>query len=83
MRQQSSARARRMEMLMAAAALTNAELLAEVEDLLRTAPDRETVRHFTDDTLAWLGRLPDTVPACSASVRGPAAKGMHQGHGKG
>src|SRR6266481_6567249 len=31
-------------------------LLMEVEDLIRTMPPRETLRHPTDENLSWLGR---------------------------
>ena len=33
------------------------ELLGEVEDILRTMPPRETLRHPTDENFAWLGRV--------------------------
>ena len=36
--------------------MTKEELLAELEDLLRTMPPRETLRHETPDNLSWLGR---------------------------
>ena len=32
-------------------------LLAEIEDLLRTAPPRATIRHETDENFSWLGRV--------------------------
>ena len=37
--------------------MTNEELLGEVEDILRTVPPRETLRHPTDENFAWLGRV--------------------------
>jgi hypothetical protein len=37
-------------------ALTDEQLLAEVEDILRSMPPRETLRHSTDENFAWLGR---------------------------
>ena len=49
------------------------DILAEIEDVLRTMPDRRTMHHETDDNLAWLGR---TVAAITRwnSVQGIAAK---------
>lgn len=38
-------------------------LLAEVEDVLRTMPDRATIRHNTDENLSWLGRASAIVAA--------------------
>lgn len=32
-------------------------LLGEVEDILRTMPPRETLRHPNDENFAWLGRV--------------------------
>jgi len=37
--------------------MKNEQLLAEIEDLLRTMPPRATIRHGTDENLSWLGRL--------------------------
>lgn len=37
--------------------LTNEQLLAEVEDILRTMPARATIRHETEENLAWMGRV--------------------------
>ena len=36
--------------------MTDEERLAELEDLLRTMPPKETRRHETPDNLSWLGR---------------------------
>ena len=36
--------------------LTYEQLLAEVEDLIRTMPPRATIRHETPENYAWLGR---------------------------
>jgi hypothetical protein len=44
------------------------QLLGEVEDLLRTMPPRATLRHETDENLAWFGRAAALVSAWS-SVR--------------
>ncbi len=37
--------------------MTKEQLLAEVEDLLRTMPPRPTIRHETEENLSWLGRV--------------------------
>ena len=36
--------------------LTPIQLLAEVEDVLRTMPERKTIRHELSENYAWLGR---------------------------
>ena len=36
--------------------ITPEQLLAEIEDLLRTMPPRATIRHETPENLSWLGR---------------------------
>ena len=38
------------------ASISDAQLLAEVEDVIRTMPDRATIRHENQENLAWLGR---------------------------
>lgn len=43
--------------------MTNEQLLAEVEDLLRTMPPRATLRHDTDENISWLGRAAALVEA--------------------
>lgn len=45
--------------------LTNEQLLAEVEDILRTMPPRETLRHAKDENFAWLGRVTALIEAWS------------------
>jgi hypothetical protein len=53
--------------------MTNEQLLAEVEDLLRTMPPRPTIRHDTDENLSWLGRVAAVIngwnPANGALLR--------------
>jgi hypothetical protein len=44
------------DVCMADTSPTQEQLLAEVEDLLRTMPTKETLRQSTDQSLAWLGR---------------------------
>jgi hypothetical protein len=41
----------------------DAQILAELEDLLVTMPPRESLRQHTDETLAWFGRARAIVPA--------------------
>lgn len=43
--------------------MTEEELLAEVEDLLRNVPDRATIRHETDENFSWLGRVSAVIEA--------------------
>lgn len=44
-----------------AASAQEQQLLAEVEDILRTMPPRATIRHNTDENLTWLGRAANFV----------------------
>ena len=37
--------------------LTPEQLLAEIEDVIRSMPPRETIRHTSPENLAWLGRV--------------------------
>jgi hypothetical protein len=41
--------------------ITPEQLLAEIEDVLRTMPPRATIRHNTDENHAWLGRASAVV----------------------
>jgi hypothetical protein len=43
--------------------MTDEQLLAEVEELLRTMPPRSTIRLETEENLSWLGRLTAVVSA--------------------
>lgn len=49
------------------------ELLAEIEDTLRTMPPRATIRHETPENLAWFGRVSAAIekwnPAKSVLVK--------------
>ena len=38
------------------ASINPEQLLAEIEDVIRTMPPRETIRHETPENLSWLGR---------------------------
>lgn len=71
--------------------MTNEELLAEVEDLLRITPPRATIRHETPENHSWLGRvmatlnLWDSVTAVPAqfhlkALQGSSARGGDQAY---
>lgn len=62
--------------------MTNEELLGEVEDILRTMPPRETLRHPTDDNFAWLGRVSAFVEAWNLPKSIPLGTAMNQFHGQ-
>jgi hypothetical protein len=53
--------------------VTNEQLLAEVEDLLRTMPPRATIRQDLPENLSWLGRVSAVIanwsPPNSALLR--------------
>ena len=57
------------------------ELLGEVEDILRTMPPRETLRHPTDENFAWLGRVSAVIEAWDLSKSIPLGMAMHQFQG--
>lgn len=52
------------------------QLLAEVEDVLRSMPPRETARHRTEENLSWLGRVaavlkrwdPSSAAVCDQAI---------------
>jgi hypothetical protein len=56
--------------------LTDAQLLAEVEDLIRTMPSRERLGNDDADTLAWVGRASALAHAWDP-VRATLAFDMH------
>lgn len=58
------------------------ELLGEVEDILRTMPDRATLRHPTDENFAWLGRVSAFIEAWDAPKQIPLGAAMNQFHGQ-
>jgi hypothetical protein len=62
--------------------MTNEELLGEVEDILRTMPPRETLRHPTDENFAWLGRASAFVEAWNSPMSIPLSFAMNQFHGQ-
>ena len=47
--------------------MTKEQLLAEIEDLLRTMPPRVTIRHDTPENFAWLGRLSAVIESWDSS----------------
>lgn len=57
------------------------ELLGEVEDILRTMPPRETLRHPTDENFAWLGRASALIEAWDFPKFMPLRAAMEQFHG--
>ena len=58
--------------------MTDEELLGEVEDILRTMPPRETLRHPTDDNFAWLGRVSAFVEAWNPPKQIPLGLAIDQ-----
>lgn len=54
------------------------ELLGEVEDILRTMPPRETLRHPTDENFAWLGRVSAVIEVWNLAKSIPLGMAMHQ-----
>lgn len=58
------------------------ELLGEVEDVLRTMPPRETLRHPTDENFAWLGRVSAFIEAWDFSKTISLGMAMHQFQGQ-
>ncbi len=47
--------------------MTNEQLLAEVEDLLRTMPPESTIRDDTNENFSWFGRLSAVIDAWKPS----------------
>jgi len=45
--------------------ITKEQLLSEIEDLLRTMPDRATIRHYIAENEAWLGRASSLIQSWS------------------
>lgn len=58
------------------------ELLGEVEDILRTMPLRETLRHPTEENFAWLGRVSAFIEAWDPIKQIPLGAAMNQFHGQ-
>ena len=47
--------------------MTKEQLLVEIEDLLRSMPPRATIRHETNENLAWLGRVSAAIEKWNSS----------------
>jgi hypothetical protein len=58
------------------------ELLGEVEDILRTMPPREALRHPTDENFSWLGRVSAFIEAWDLPKFIPLRAAMDQFHGQ-
>ncbi len=52
------------------------DLLAEVEDLLRTTPPRSTIHHDSDENFGWLGRVSAVIEAWSVLKSIPLARAL-------
>lgn len=72
------------------ASITPEQLLAEIEDIIRTMPPRETIYHETPENFSWLGRasaaihLWDPVKAVTfdryvTNIHSPMARDVDQG----
>lgn len=59
------------------------ELLGEVEDILRTMPPQETLRHSADQNFAWLGRVAAFVGIWDSPKSIPLNFAMNEFHGQG
>lgn len=57
------------------------DLLGEVEDILRTMPPRETLRHPTDENFAWLGRVSAVIETWNLAKSISLGMAMHQFQG--
>ena len=62
--------------------MTKGQLLAEVEDLLRTMPPKSAIRHDTQENFAGLGRLSAAIKAWSFAESLPLGLAVKQLHGK-
>lgn len=62
--------------------MNNEDLLGEVEDVLRTMPPRETLRHSSDENMAWLGRVAAVIEEWSIPKFIPLRAAMDQFHGQ-
>jgi len=61
--------------------MTKEELLAEVEDLLRTMPDRATIYYELDENFSWLGRVTAVLSAWEVITGGMVKVSIDQLHG--
>ena len=58
--------------------MTREELLAEVEDLIRTTPPRPTIRHETAENTEWFGRAAALISAWSPERAGQFNRNYEQ-----
>ncbi len=61
--------------------MTKEQLLAEVEDILRTMPPRATIRHESDENLAWLGRVSAVIEQWNQAKTTWLSVSLEQIHG--
>lgn len=60
------------------ASLTSEQLLAEVEDIIRSMPPRATIRHDTPENFAWLGRVSAAIENWNPSKTIPLSTALTQ-----
>ncbi len=63
--------------------MTPTDLLGEVEDILRSMPDRATLRHPKDENFSWLGRVSAVIEAWDSPKRISLGAAMDQFNGQG
>ena len=54
---------------MAKRILRKEQLLAEIEDILKTMPPRSTIRHHTEENVNWFGRVSAAIEKWTPSKR--------------
>ena len=59
------------------------DLLGEVEDILRSMPPRETLRHSADENFAWLGRVAAFVEIWNSLKSFSLSLAINEFHGQG
>ncbi|MGD0625689.1 MAG: hypothetical protein ABSB32_13335 [Thermodesulfobacteriota bacterium] len=60
--------------------LTKEQLLAEVEDIIRSMPPRGTIRHETPENFAWLGRVSAAIEQWNPTKTVPLTLALKQFH---
>lgn len=61
--------------------MTKEQLLAEIEDLLRTTPPLDTIREGTEESVAWLGRVSAAIEGWNTPKMGFVTLYLGQLHG--
>ena len=56
------------------------QVLAEVEDVIRTMPPRATLRHDEPENFAWLGRVAAVIALWNPSQSMPVGMALHKFH---